>query len=69
MLRIQPTNNLRTIRLARGLSGAELGRRIGVSRFVVSHIEHGRIAPWPAFRRRAAAVLGVDEALLFGEEP
>jgi len=64
----QQSNRLAVIRKARGLSGAELGRRVGVDRSLVSHIEAGRMAPWPAFRRRAAEALGVDEALLFGVE-
>ena len=51
------------------MSAAELGRQVGVGRAAVCHIERGRMAPWPTFRRRAADVLGVDEALLFGEVP
>ncbi|MGI8830856.1 MAG: helix-turn-helix transcriptional regulator [Candidatus Limnocylindria bacterium] len=62
----QTSNRLSTIREARGLTGAELARRIGVHRSWVSRIERGRAEPWPAFRARAAAVLGVDEELLFG---
>jgi transcriptional regulator with XRE-family HTH domain len=60
-------NRLATIRQARGMSGAELARRCGIHRSLVSKLEHGRITSWPAFRRRAAEVLGVDEQLLFGD--
>lgn len=61
-------NRLTMIREARGLTGAELARRLRVHRSWVSRIERGRAEPWPAFRRRAAEVLGVDEQLLFGGE-
>lgn len=63
----QRPNQLATIRLARGLSAAELARRVGCHRSLVSKIEHGHIAAWPAFRRRTAEVLQVDEELLFGD--
>lgn len=64
-----PTNNLVVIRKARGMTAAELARRIGQSPSTVCHVERGDYKPWPAFRRQAAAVLGVDEALLFGDRP
>ena len=62
-----PVSMLRQVRLARGLSGRELARACGVNPGLLSAIEHQRTAPWPAFRRRAAAALEVDEALLFGQ--
>jgi hypothetical protein len=33
----------------------------------VSRVERGLVASWPKFRRSAAAVLGVDESVLFPE--
>ena len=62
-------NRLANIREARGLSGVELSRRIGVHASLLSKVEHGRIDAWPRFRRAAATALGVDEALIFGEPP
>ena len=58
---------LRRVRLARGLSGREFAAALGITPPLVSRLERGHIKSWPAIRRRAAAVLGVDEALLFGD--
>ena len=69
MLAERAPNTLRIVREARGLTGRELARRCGVHPSLVSKIEHGAVRPWPAFRRRAAESLGVDEALLFGQPP
>lgn len=57
---------LRSIRVMRGLSQRELARRMGLSASLVCRVEVGAIRPWPKFCREAAAVLGVDQALLFG---
>lgn len=62
----QSTPRLRLIREARGLSQRELARRMGIDHSLVSRAERGLIATWPAFRKRAAAELAVDESLLFG---
>jgi transcriptional regulator with XRE-family HTH domain len=58
---------LRRVRLARGLSGQEFAAALGISAGLVSRVETGHLEPWPAFRRRAASVLQVDEPLLFGD--
>lgn len=55
--------------LMRGLSGSELARRAGYHPSLVSKVEHGRVEPWPAFRERVAAALGVDQELVFGGAP
>jgi transcriptional regulator with XRE-family HTH domain len=61
------TTPLRLIREALGVSQAELARRMGLDRSLVSRAERGRIATWPRFRREAADALGIDEHLLFPE--
>lgn len=61
------TTRLRQIREALDVSQAELARRMGLDRSLVSRAERGQIATWPRFRRDAAAALGIDERLLFPE--
>jgi len=58
---------LREVRLRAGLSQTQLGALIGVNPSHVSHVERGVRRPWPRFRREAARVLKVDEAVLFPE--
>jgi transcriptional regulator with XRE-family HTH domain len=58
-------NRLREIRLAMGMTAAELGRRIPVDPSVIRHVEAGDFYPYPKLRRRAARVLGVTEDDLF----
>jgi transcriptional regulator with XRE-family HTH domain len=60
-------NRLREVRQARGLTQAELGRRLRVDPSMVRHVEAGRIQPYPRFRRLAAKVLRVNEEELFGQ--
>ncbi len=60
-------NKLREVRQAKGLSQAELGRRLKVDPSLVRHVEAGRIQPYPRFRRLAARVLQVSEHELFGQ--
>jgi transcriptional regulator with XRE-family HTH domain len=58
-------NRLREIRIAMGLTAAELGRRILVDPSIIRHVEAGDFYPYPKLRRRAARVLGVTEDELF----
>lgn len=67
MVRVK-RSKLREARVARGLTQAELGRRLQVDPSLVRHVEAGRILPYPKFRRRAAQVLQVSEQELFGPE-
>jgi hypothetical protein len=60
---------LRLVREARGYTGREFAARCALNPGLVSRLERGLVEPWPAFRRRAAQLLRVDEGLLFGEEP
>ena len=61
------TTTLRLMREALRVSQAELARRMGLDRSLVSRAERGQIATWPRFRRDAASALGIDEHLLFPE--
>ncbi len=59
---------LRRVRLALGLSQAEVARRMGLDQSLLSRAERGRISTWPRFRQQAAVALGVDERLLFEDD-
>ncbi len=61
------TTRLRQMREVLGISQAELARRMGLHRSLVSRAERGLIATWPRFRRDASAALGIDARLLFPE--
>ena len=58
-------NRLREMRVARGISAAELGRQAKVDPSIVRHIEAGRMYAYPKFRRRVARVLRVSQKKLF----
>jgi ribosome-binding protein aMBF1 (putative translation factor) len=58
---------LREVRTRRGLSQAELGRRMSIDPSVVRHVEAGRLVPYPRFRRLAAEILGCKEEQIFGK--
>jgi transcriptional regulator with XRE-family HTH domain len=57
---------LATVRKMRGLSVRQLAAAMGYNHSWLSRVERGEMASWPAFRRKAAQVLGADESLLFG---
>ncbi len=63
-----PVNRLREMRKLRGISAAELGRRLRVDPSVIRHVEAGRAYAYPRLRRGVARVLGVDERELFGDQ-
>ncbi|MFV2197807.1 helix-turn-helix domain-containing protein [Nocardiopsis sp. LOL_012] len=51
--------SLRELRASRGLTGAALAERAGVSRAMVSRIEHGDVQPTAVLLGRLAAALGI----------
>ncbi len=60
--------DLRSLRLRRGLSQADLSTKSGVSEFTISEIEAGkRPNARPSTARKLAAGLGVNVADLYGE--
>src|SRR5882724_2323108 len=58
-------NNVKTLRLARGWSQAELARRAGISRAAVSAIEISRLIPSVAAALSLASALGCRVDALF----
>lgn len=52
-------SELRRLRKNRGLTQAELARRVGVNQSLIASIELGYYRPYPRIRRRIAEVLGV----------
>ncbi|MCY9783781.1 XRE family transcriptional regulator [Nocardiopsis sp. EMB25] len=50
---------LRGLRTARGLTGAALAERAGVSRAMISRIEHGDVQPTAVLLGRLSAALGI----------
>lgn len=59
---------LKELREQKGLTQAELGRRIKISPACISQVEHGDRRPWPNFRKRVSKVLGVPETEIFDGE-
>jgi transcriptional regulator with XRE-family HTH domain len=53
---------VRDIRLKRGLSQADLGRRAGITEYTISEIEAGKRTPRPSTLRKLAKGLDVDVA-------
>lgn len=61
-------SKLKELRLAKGLTQTELGRRIRIAPSAISAVEAGDRRPWKNFRKRVARVIGVPEAEIFGGE-
>ena len=53
---------VRDIRLKRGLSQADLGKRAGITEYTISEIEAGKRTPRPSTLRKLAKGLDVDVA-------
>lgn len=60
--------NVRRLRLARGMSQEELGRKVGASKQSVSNWENGNIMPSVDLLLRLADCFGVSTDLLLGRE-
>jgi len=58
-------NNLREIRKARGLTQFALAKISNVSPADISKIENNLVKPYPAWRQRIAAALGMPEDKIF----
>lgn len=54
-------------RKKKGLTQAEISRRIQVSQVAYFWYEHGRCAPKPATAKRIASVLGIDWTRFYDE--
>lgn len=55
-------------RECRGWSKTKLGIRADINPVCIGQIEAGRVPAWPAWRRRLALALGMDEAALFDQD-
>ena len=61
--------NITRIREEQDMSKSELSRRSGIALPVICNLEHGQIHPWPGWKNKLAAALGVeDPEILFQEE-
>lgn len=58
---------LAAIRKSLGMSQAELARRTGIHPATISALEHGRIYPWPKYRRLISRELKMSADKLFEE--
>jgi len=58
---------LRKARIEKGMSAVDLACELHIDASLVRHVEAGRIAPYPRFRKRCSEILGVPEEDLFGE--
>ena len=59
--------NLRKKRKSMGLSMAEIGRRIGVSRQAIFSFENGKMKPSVKTAKKYAAVLGINWVQIFDD--
>ena len=50
-----------------GMSQVKLAIQLEIDPSIVRHIEAGRQAPYPRFRRRCAEIFGMSEDALFGQ--
>lgn len=57
-------NTMRNLRKQKGLSGAELARKVGRSRSYISDIESDRYVPSDALTHTIAQLLGVPYSFL-----
>jgi transcriptional regulator with XRE-family HTH domain len=62
------SNNVRTKRKARGMSGEALARRAEMSASDLSKLERGRLYAYPGWRKRIAEALDTPEDQLFPGE-
>ena len=60
---------IRKARLARGLTQAELGKKIGVSQRMVTYYEVRGVSPTPELLVKLAHVLGIPVEELVGQKP
>jgi len=60
---------LRMAILAAGLTEADFSRDCGYTPGSGRQVINGNVAAWPQFQKRAAARLGVDKTILFGDDP
>jgi len=58
-------NNLRAARKRKGLSQANLTQQTGIAPSIISSIENGKLYAYPAWRKKFAKALGVNEQDLF----
>ena len=50
-----------------GMSQVKLAIQLEIDPSIVRHVEAGRQAPYPRFRRRCAEIFGMTEEELFGQ--
>ena len=62
-------NNVRTLRMRKGIQQKELAIEIGVSQTTVSDWEHGRKNPSGERLRKLATFFGVSSLVILGEAP
>ncbi len=58
-------NNLRSARKEKGYSQARITQLTGIAPSIISAIENGKLYAYPAWRKKFAAALEVDEKELF----
>ena len=62
-------NNVRYLRLKRGMQQKELAIEVGVSNATVSDWEHGRKNPSGERLRKLSQIFGVDSLVVLGQAP
>ena len=55
------------LRENKGWSKSELCRRSGINLPLLSHLESGKIYPYPGWKRKLGEALGVNPEILFEE--
>ncbi|MDX9917062.1 MAG: helix-turn-helix transcriptional regulator [Gudongella sp.] len=58
-------NNLKAVRLSKGMSQFELAKLSNVGPGEISRLENGKIFPYPGWRQKLAEALQVSEETIF----
>lgn len=61
-------NNLKVIRISKGLSQFELSKLSNIAQSDISGVENNKIYPYPKWRKRISEALQVSEKEIFPDE-
>lgn len=56
---------VRRARLEKGMTLAQVSKKIGIAAQALSRVENGRAQPWPALRERLSTLYNVPDEVLF----
>lgn len=60
-------NNLKEIRISKGISQFELAKMANIAPSDISRLENNKVHPYPNWRKRISKALGLDEGEIWTE--